>query len=1035
MQSLFTKQLKKLNIKSENIATFAIYFSVPSLRDHITAALNTRLATNPHLKIHTNDLLDMIRQINTASPSFDHSTNLARINASFPSKKPKKDGEKPRSASEPRIAPTSQDDAKKKKKTFDPSRPCYYCGELGHWAPTCPIKIKASNARNQFREHAANVAGFDATPSIETIEALLDSGATHSVVGNISLFTYILTTNMTLSVASNDKFAVVGIGRISLKIGKSFLEVDDVLYCKEIPGIILSIGKLIAQSINVRFDNDEFILKQSGKNFYSFKKNSQWFLPVSLNSSASIVTPIQCDSTNSNDDQDTTREDKANDTNMLWHQRMGHLSARNLNRMMKFSAASGMKTFNLKMIGICHPCSIAKSKHLPICNESRNMVKAPGDVIVADLMGPLPLSMNSMKYILMIQDVFSRVVVSIPISDKSEAKFKLQHWIKQFINITNNTIKVVQTDNRSEFKNHIFGEFLKTNGIFHEFAMPYEHHQNGRIERTNRTISEMARTMLIASNLPTFLLPWAFRHATWIYNRSLHCDKEKTPFEILGKKKPSLEPLRVFGAKSFIHNHNARKDLTSRAIIGYHLGLAEDSKGWLFWVPGKKMVMKAASVKFDEGVFYSQTSNDNSSLQSIQVTNLFDNLMITEMKLQDTLIHSMTTASDPGNVLPTSYRDAMSSPEKSEWLEAINEELKSMNKEDVFEIIDLKHALSKVPHESILSTKWVFVKKPEHYKARLVARGFKQIHGINYDETFAPTPTFNALRLLFSTALLNKWPIKTFDVKVAFLHSMIDKPVFLWCPQGLNIPKFKVLALKKALYGTKQAARCWWLHLKEILHTIGFTPNIEDPSTYTLVKGIEKAILWIHVDDGAITASSQQMMDEIIQKMDQNLKIKWDDKISGLVGINIEKVPKGYKFSQTELINKLTQLTPSNITSKSPLPVNCNLESNPAAEMDKPYMKRIGILLYIAQASRPDISYAVNYLARFSMNTNASHWQALEHLIGYMRDTSDLGILIAEDNSSSAINCYVDANWGGEGDRSTHGYIISRWQIVGRSFL
>ncbi|MBW0587642.1 hypothetical protein O181_127357 [Austropuccinia psidii MF-1] len=102
--------------------------------------------------------------------------------------------------------------------------------------------------------------------------------------------------------------------------------------------------------------------------------------------------------------------------------------------------------------------------------------------------------------------------------------------------------------------------------------------------------------------------------------------------------------------------------------------------------------------------------------------------------------------------------------------------------------------------------------------------------------------------------------------------------------------------------------------------------------------------------------------------------------------------------------------------SKSPLPIICKLESNPATNMDKPYLKRIGILLYIAQASRPDIAYAVNYLAIFSMNTNAAHWQALENLIGYMRETRNLGILIAEYNSSPAISCYVDPNWGGEGD-------------------
>ncbi|MBW0538221.1 hypothetical protein O181_077936, partial [Austropuccinia psidii MF-1] len=883
--SKIENQIGPLN--SDKIATFAIYFSVPLLRDHITAALNTRLATNPHLQVHTEDLLDMIRQINTASPSFDHSTNLARINASFPGHKPKQDNMKSRSSSEPRRPTADNDQTGKKKKTYDPSRPCYYCGEMGHWTPTCPVKIKANY-----------VAGL-----------WCDS----------------------LS---------IGIGRISLRIGNNILEVKDVLYCKDIPGIILSIGKLLDQSIDIKFCDDKFILRQFGNTFTSFKKNSRWFLPVSSPSNISSITPTPYHPFVPHDQCREGRADSI-DLNLLWHRRMGHLSIRNFNRMMKFNAVVGIKPITLQKIGICHPCSVAKSKHIPIKNPSRQMIKKAGDVIVADLMGPLPLSMNNMKYILMIQDAFSRVVVAIPLMDKSEAKTKLQHWIVQFTNVTENQIKVVRTDNGSEFKNNILDDFLRNRGIIHEFAMPYEHHQNGRIERTNRTISEIARMMLISSNLPSMLWPWAFWHAAWIFNRSLHCDEEKTPFEILGNKKPSLDLLRVFGAKSFIHNHTSRKDLSSRAITGYHLGLAEDSKGWLFWVPGKRTVVRAASATFDENSFYHSDINGESRLQSIQANSLFDRSMINEIKKQDELTHSMTKGSDPANILPTTYRAVMSSPEKNEWLGAIEEELKSMNEEQVFDIVDLKYALSVVPHESILSTKWVFVKKPERYKARLVARGFKQIHGINYDETFAPTPTFNALRLLFSTALLKQWPVKTFDVKVAFLHSVIDKPVFLWCPQGMNIPKFKVLALKKALYGTKQAARCWWLHLKKVLSSIGFQSNDEDPSTYTLIKGADISILWIHVDDGAITASSKELLEKIAHEINKKLKVKWDEEINGLVGITIRKIPQGYKFLQTDLIDKLTGLIPSNVTTKSPLPVDCKLESSPALTMDKPYLKRI----------------------------------------------------------------------------------------------
>ncbi|MBW0553306.1 hypothetical protein O181_093021 [Austropuccinia psidii MF-1] len=217
------------------------------------------------------------------------------------------------------------------------------------------------------------------------------------------------------------------------------------------------------------------------------------------------------------------------------------------------------------------------------------------------------------------------------------------------------------------------------------------------------------------------------------------------------------------------------------------------------------------------------------------------------------------------------YCDVISSTEKNEWLGAIKEELKRMDEGKVFDIVDLRYALSIVPHESILSTKWVFVKKPENYKARLVARGFKQIHGINYEETFAPTPTFNALRLLFSTALLKEWPIKIFDVKVAFLHSVIDKPVFLWCPQGMNIPKFKVLALRKALYWMKQVSWCWWLHFKEILSLISFQSNNKDPSTYTFMKEADVSILWIHVYDGEITALLKELMGEITHEIIKKL--------------------------------------------------------------------------------------------------------------------------------------------------------------------
>ncbi|MBW0539977.1 hypothetical protein O181_079692 [Austropuccinia psidii MF-1] len=146
----------------------------------------------------------------------------------------------------------------------------------------------------------------------------------------------------------------------------------------------------------------------------------------------------------------------------------------------------------------------------------------------------------------------------------------------------------------------------------------------------------------------------------------------------------------------------------------------------------------------------------------------------------------------------------MTSTNKTDWIGAINEEIGSMVTEKVFKPFHLHDALKEVPHDRILGMKWVFTKKPNRFKDRLVAHGFWQIQGINYDETFTPTPTFNSLHLLFSTSCLKNWRVRTFDMKVAFLHSIIDKLVYVWPPIGMNIPKNKVLKLNKALYGTNR---------------------------------------------------------------------------------------------------------------------------------------------------------------------------------------------------------------------------------------
>ncbi|MBW0487968.1 hypothetical protein O181_027683 [Austropuccinia psidii MF-1] len=175
------------------------------------------------------------------------------------------------------------------------------------------------------------------------------------------------------------------------------------------------------------------------------------------------------------------------------------------------------------------------------------IVKAPGDVLAVDLMGPFPQSIDKFNYALIIQDHFSSLVAFIPIKAKSDAAKHVMQWILQFERLTSKKVKRLRSDNGGELNSKETEEFLWKEGIINEKTVPDKHHQNGKVERTNRTLSESTRSMLLHAKLPTSFWTYAFRKAAWVFNRVLHAEQVKTPYELVIDKKPDLSLLRVFG--------------------------------------------------------------------------------------------------------------------------------------------------------------------------------------------------------------------------------------------------------------------------------------------------------------------------------------------------------------------------------------------------------------------------------------------------------------------------------------------------------
>eukprot|EP00833_Pecoramyces_ruminatium_P002112 jgi/Orpsp1_1/1176144/evm.model.c7180000056545.1 len=177
---------------------------------------------------------------------------------------------------------------------------------------------------------------------------------------------------------------------------------------------------------------------------------------------------------------------------------------------------------------------------------------------------------------------------------------------------------------------------------------------------------------------------------------------------------------------------------------------------------------------------------------------------------------------------PNNYKEIFKRKDKEKWLKAVNEELNSMKRMNVFTIVD------KVPENAnIITTRWVLKYKRNSegvivkYKARLVARGFDQIYGVDYNNTFSPTLKQDTLRTIVSIAVQNKFNIHQMDIKTAYLNAKLDEEIYMEMPEGMKQKGY--CKLNRALYGLKQSGRMWNETLNKVLLKLGFKRFLSDP--------------------------------------------------------------------------------------------------------------------------------------------------------------------------------------------------------------
>jgi hypothetical protein len=359
-----------------------------------------------------------------------------------------------------------------------------------------------------------------------------------------------------------------------------------------------------------------------------------------------------------------------------------------------------------------------------------------------------------------------------------------------------------------------------------------------------------------------------------------------------------------------------------------------------------------------------------------------------------------------------------------QWRNAAEYEIKKFKSLGVWEAVN--------PYKGVkaLGARWVFTIKRlpdgtiDKFRARYVAKGFNQIMGSDCNETYAPTASLNTLRLLLSIAQSKNLPTATFDISSAYLYSPIEEEVYVQPPIKI-VPEWKgkIMRLKKAMYGTQQAARCWWKFFSGKVLSFGFTASELEPSLYYCKRGNEFVVIWLHVDDGFAMGSSPRVLDELHNAIANEMEVKWSNSVDKLVGINIKNLGDHTRLDQSLLVNQIiADYARPCYPRRSTLPEE-QLEINTGDTIDSTeYRSTLGSLMYLCSGTRPDLSYSVNLLARYSANPSKEHWQALDILIGYLKRTRELGLVMRKGNG--VMELWSDASWGGEHERSTSGYLI-----------
>ena len=414
-------------------------------------------------------------------------------------------------------------------------------------------------------------------------------------------------------------------------------------------------------------------------------------------------------------------------------------------------------------------------------------------------------------------------------------------------------------------------------------------------------------------------------------------------------------------------------------------------------------------------------------------------------------------------MVPHTYAEAMTSPQREQWEQAMREELTSQAVNHTWTLVELPADRTAIGCMWVYAIKYNADGSINRFKARLVAKGCSQREGVDFTETFAPVARMPSLRALLAIAAAQDLELHQLDVTTAFLNGDLEEDIYMRQPPGFVAAGSQaklVCKLNRSLYGLRQAGRAWYKKIDTALHDLGLKPTMCDNCVYVLREASTTVYVLLYVDDLLLASDDLSRLQSIKNELSQRFKMKDLGEAHFILGLQIhrDRARRRLCVSQSQYVKSVLSRFSMEECKEACTPMSTDIKLRRSEELpsspeelpsssrelkeqpfgvqqddmrEVPYAQAVGALMYAAMGTRPDILYSTTALSQFLQCPTRPHWVAVKRVLRYLKGTQHAQLVYQAPADGSdcplAVHGYSDSDWGND--------VSERRSITGWVFL